>query len=118
MSFITFSITSFFHNLVLFFFTLSAVLQYPFLQYLPCHHHPFFLDSKQCQWFFCGPAAISSYIYVKRLSYMLCVCTNTTVISCCACFKPVKMALIKTENPFISPLSCQKNVVLKISLCV
>lgn len=112
MSFTTFSIISF-HDLVLFIFTLPAVLPFSFL------YSTFFsLTATQCQWFFCGPAA-TSYLRLCEGAFIRAFCLHKCHSYQLLCLLLAsEMAFIKTENPFISPLSCQKNVVLKTSLCV
>lgn len=113
LSFITFSIISF-HNLVLFIFTLPAVLHFSFLYSTFSS-----LTATQYQWFFCGPAAASSYLHLCERAFIHAFCLHKRHSHQLLCLLLAsEMASIKTENPFISPLSCQKNVVLKISLCV
>lgn len=66
-AFITFSIASF-HNLILFFFMLCGTSIFTStVSFTP----PFFtLYSKQCQWYFCEPAAISfHHIHMNGLPY-------------------------------------------------
>lgn len=118
-AFITLIITSSFHSPILLFSVLSAVLQYSLLQCLsPC-----------LIFFYSAESSVSGFSVILLLSLLITYMwmgfhtklssgTNTTVVSCCACFYAVKTAFIETDNPFVSPLSCQKNVVLPVSFCL
>lgn len=116
-AFITFIITSTYHSPILLFSVLTAVLQYSLLQSLVL---PFFYSTE---------SSVSGFPVILLLSLLITYMwmgfhtklssgTNTTVVSCCACFYAVKTAFIETDNPFVSPLSCQKNVVLPVSFCL
>lgn len=104
MSFTTFSIISF-HDLVLFIFTLPAVLPFSFL------YSTFFsLTATQRQWFFCGPAA-TSYLRLCEGAFIRAFCLHKCHSHQLLCL------LLASEMAFIKTKSIHFTIVLPEKCC-